>query len=155
MWPPWLWKDAPSAHERGRAQLKGWTIRFRKASRDGSAKADIAKVGGVVWGALFDIATDDLGDLNRKEGGYEPVPVTVHDASAKQLEAWTYVTTSTEQRARLRPYGWYLDLVRQGATHFALPKAYRTALEARRGKRDDDADRVAAAIGYLKETPRR
>lgn len=156
MWPPWLWKDAPTARERTRARLDGWTIRFRKKStKDCSAKADIAQVGGLVWGALFDIATTDLRDLNKKEGGYEPMPVTVRLPSGEPIEAWTYATTTPDQRGLLWPYRWYLDLVCKGAEHFDLPGPYARRLCARRGKLDRDGDRVACATTYLTADPRR
>jgi len=152
MWPPWLWKDAPSARERGAAHLDGWTLRFRKRSqKDGSAKADIAKVGGVVRGGLFDIATNDLRDLNEKEGGYVPVPVTVRDLAGEPIDAWTYTTKSTNTRGPLWPYRWYLELVQRGADHFDLPKAYRERLRARRGK----ARRQRATRSGGREVPRR
>lgn len=154
MWPPWLWKDAPSARERTRACLRGWTILFRKKStKDQSAKADIACIGGVVWGALFDIAARDLHELNEKEGGYEPTPVTVHLPSGEPVAAWTYATSTRAQRAPLWPYRWYLDLVSKGADHFGLPKAYVRGLRVRRGKLDHDKERLAYASRYLAADP--
>jgi len=104
MWLPWLRKDAPSARGLGKARLDGWTLRLRKYSRDGSAKADIARGGAYVWGALIEIRNDELRDMNRKEAGYEPVRVTVRLPSGSVVDAWTYTTRSRRERCRLRPY---------------------------------------------------
>jgi hypothetical protein len=154
MWPPWLWKDAPSAQGVGRARLDRWALVFRKTSRDGSAEADIRRASSAfVWGALFEIAERDIHELNEKEDGYEPTLVMVRLPSGKTVEAWTFITVSKRTRGRRWPFNWYLDLVCKGATHFGLPQRYVRALRARRGKPDHDERRMARVARYLAANP--
>ncbi len=154
MWPPWLRKDAPSARARVRASLDGHALRFRKLSDDGSTKADVSVARGCrVWGGLFDIDTRDLRRLNKKEGGYDPVPVAVRQTDGDVTDAWTFVARAARGRSRRWPYRWYLDLVRAGAAYFTLPDVYRRTLKRRRGKIDRDEERLAAATRYLSKDP--
>lgn len=154
MWPPWLWKDAPSARVRGPGLLEAHRLYFRKLSEDRSTKADIGRRrGSVVWGVLFDIDERDVRELNRKEGGYDPISVSVRLAGGSDTRAWSYMARPERGRSRVRPYRWYIELIRSGAVQFGFPRDYIERIGRRLWKNDADEERVRAAAAFLVTDP--
>jgi hypothetical protein len=106
--------------------LPGYSVRYRKKSKDGSAKCDLVFVGEPVtaYGVVFDIDPLELPILDRCEGagsGYDQgsIRVLVGDRS---LEALTYLASSIDDD--LAPYDWYRNWVVAGAREHGLPDDY-------------------------------
>ena len=88
----------------GRARLPEHRLAFtRRSVRTGTGVADI--VGdprGVVWGALYELAQEDLATLDEKEGAgwaYTPEMVRVYDdgGAAHDAVAYVVITKSSEE----------------------------------------------------------
>lgn len=111
------------------ASLPGHELRFHKRSRDGSGKCDafIVSGGAGVMGVLFSFEAADRPALDRAEGrgsGYDDAIVTVHDGNGRSMDALTYFAHPNYIDSRLKPYGWYRELVLEGAREHGLPKQY-------------------------------
>jgi uncharacterized protein (TIGR00369 family) len=118
----------PSARALGAARLAGFAWRCNKRGADGSAKANLVPdPGAEVWGVLFEIDAASLPELDRAEGGYARVVVTVdHDGAAR--EAYSYVSDRIADGTP--PADWYATIVLDGAREHALPAAWIATLEA-------------------------
>jgi gamma-glutamylcyclotransferase (GGCT)/AIG2-like uncharacterized protein YtfP len=134
----------PSAVTMGVAELRGYELRWHKASNDKSGKADIVESdvdGASVFGLLYKISPDDKAALDRAEGrgnGYEEVQVTVlHNGTEATVTA--YKATNIDQK--LLPYTWYTALAAFGAKEHALPEAYIAQIEAVPAVKDPDQAR--------------
>ena len=118
----------PGARALGRARLAGWCLVADKPGRDGSAKTNLAPdPGACVWGVLWTLRESDLLALDRFEGGYERVAVTV-DADARAVAATTYASP-----LRGAPPGLergYKAFVLEGAREHRLPPEWLALLES-------------------------
>ena len=118
----------PGARAIARARLEGWRLVADKPGRDGTAKANLARdPGASVWGVLWELCESDLLALDRFEGGYERVAVTV-DADARAVAATTYAS-----RLRSAPPGLerrYKAFVLEGAREHGLPPGWLALLES-------------------------
>ena len=118
----------PDARPGGRARLAGFRLVSDKPGRDGSAKLNLVRdAGACVWGALWALQQRDLLVLDRIEGGYERVAVTV-DGDGGPLAATTYVSPLRGADAPLA--GAYKALVVEGAREHGLPAEWLARLEA-------------------------
>jgi gamma-glutamylcyclotransferase (GGCT)/AIG2-like uncharacterized protein YtfP len=109
----------PGARARGRARLAGFRLVADKPGRDGSAKLDVVPdPAGCVWGALWELDAADLARLDRYEGGYARVDVTV-DSDAGALAATTYASEVRGAPPGLEPD--YKAFVLEGAREHGLP----------------------------------
>ena len=89
--------------------------------------------------------------LDRAEGlgaGYEELEVTV-EAAGERVSAYTYVAEDSHVDDTLAPYGWYRDLVVDGAEAIGLPAAWIEGLRRVRAVDDPDADRDRRERGFL------
>ncbi len=119
----------------GPAFLKDRRMLFNKHSKDSSGKANlIESPGDVTWGVLYEIDIQDLGTLDKVEGGYKRIPVQVWKSDGKTVEAVTYV--STELTDDHVAYEWYKDLLIAGAREHNLPQDYIAYLERLPSKPD-------------------
>ena len=118
----------PGARAAGRARLDGWRLVADKPGRDGSAKANVARAAGAsVWGVLWQLEAAGLAALDRFEGGYARVAVTV-EAGAGALAATTYASPLRDAAPGLAPA--YKAWILEGAREHALPAEWLAALEA-------------------------
>jgi hypothetical protein len=118
----------------GAARLAGWRLTLDKRGRDGSGKANIVRARAAeVWGAVYRIDDGDWRVLDRLEGGYERVALTVERAGDR-LEVETY--TSQLRTPDPVAFDWYRQLILDGAIEHGLPEAWIAALRALPVKRD-------------------
>jgi hypothetical protein len=128
--------------------LPGYTLRFHKLGRDGSAKCDALRTGDPehwVHGVVYSIDQRERLDLDRVESagvGYDPVLLGVR-AGDSELRVWTYCARHTAVVEGIAPFDWYLDFVIAGARHHGLPGDYVAALEHIEARRDPDDQRSA------------
>ena len=115
--------------------VRGYTLQFWKASKDGSGKATIVrseKAGARVIGVVFEIDERGKRQLDKAEGvgmGYVVLnDIAVRLESGEQVLARTYV--GSELNRDLRPYDWYRALVIAGAIQHRLPSSWIATLEA-------------------------
>lgn len=124
------------------AVLPGHRLVFNKYSVDGSMKANIEPSDGQeVWGVVFQISEDRLDGLRRAEGypahyGEHSVTVLVHGV---RETVTTYIACPDKIREPGRPFGWYLDHIRNGAQKFGFPPDYVQMLNAVVSDVDQDA----------------
>jgi gamma-glutamylcyclotransferase (GGCT)/AIG2-like uncharacterized protein YtfP len=124
------------------ALLAGYRLVFNKKSVDASGKANIEHMeGSNVWGVLYEIPEDALAALDKGEGGYHRVRLTVCLARGGSAEAWVYLTTKPNSDPALRPYSWYIHLIVEGAREHALPADYIELLERVESVADADLQR--------------
>jgi gamma-glutamylcyclotransferase (GGCT)/AIG2-like uncharacterized protein YtfP len=90
----------------------------------------IADPAAEVWGALFEIASHDLPNLDRKEGlmlkppAYRRVSIKVLRAmDHKLINAFTYEVV-TKAAQEIRPNAAYMKLIIDGAVLWDLPDQY-------------------------------
>ena len=133
------------------AVLPDFTLRFNKASADGSTKANLMpEPGGEVWGVVFDISDSMLGGLRSAEGWpkhytEEKVEVLI----GGQLEtATTYIAHPNKLTDSGRPYEWYLAHIVKAAAHFGLPRPYLTKLLVIQTTPDLNVDRSEREHAY-------
>ncbi|MEJ2229128.1 MAG: gamma-glutamylcyclotransferase [Alphaproteobacteria bacterium] len=136
-----------SARVRGVASLPDYRLAFSKRSRDGSGKATIVPDPvGRVYGGVFDIAAEDVLELDRIEGrgkGYERIvelSARMHPTD-QPITVTAYIAQNDFFDQALQPYDWYRDLVIKGAEQNHLPEEYLVALRAIRALSDPDPKR--------------
>jgi gamma-glutamylcyclotransferase (GGCT)/AIG2-like uncharacterized protein YtfP len=116
----------------GVAELKGYSLRWHKISKDGSGKCDIVKSqdpGETVWGVLYKIAVDQKADLDKAEGGYIGEIMEVRYDS-EPMKVTTYRANENNIDHELKPYTSYCKWVICGAKEHALPENYIACLKA-------------------------
>lgn len=147
---PRLRARVPSARFVSIGWLAGHDLRFHKRGRDGSGKGDAQGTSSphdTVWGAIAEVAADDLRRLDEIEGvgsGYDRVEVGVAVPGGETATAHTYRASASFVDPALRPFGWYLDLVVRGAQARGLPGAYIDRIAAVEWVPDPDPGREAA-----------
>lgn len=130
-----LRERAASATALGAARLDGFAWRCNKQSRDATAKANLERdADGETWGVLFEISAADFETLDRSEGGYERIAVTLRLGESTTREAHTYISQNRCE-PDVVPADWYIDLILAGAREHALPEAWIRQLEAARSTR--------------------
>ncbi len=122
----------PNARQVGIARIDDSRLGFtRYSEKRGGGVADLVEAPtGVVWGALFEISDDELGQLDRVEGhprAYVRRPWTVTRPDGVAMEAWVY--TVVDKKLEQKPSHEYWRLLVDGATQAGLPAAYVAELE--------------------------
>lgn len=132
-----------SAKRLGVGTLDDHQLMFRKKSRDGSTKCDIAPSSGCrVVGVLFKIDADEEKGLDKAEGkGYRKKEVGVSDAAGQHVRAFTYYAGEEYIDPTLKPYTWYVKHVLVGAEEAGLPVGYLDDLQRVEGVVDPDPER--------------
>ena len=125
------------------AVLPGHRLLFnKKSTEDKSGKANVAaREGSDVWGVLYTISDADLDKLDKGEGGYRKVRLTLRLTDDTSTDAWVYVAKKPQDDPPLRPYTWYKRFLVEGAREHALPANYITNLENIDAVQDADAAR--------------
>lgn len=115
----------PNAKAIGVATLDEYQFTMNKLGRDGSSKANIEPMkDAIVHGVAFLFNSDQWEVLDSFEGGYKRVPVEI-ETDKKLNNASTYICTDSLRLVRNRaPFGWYLDLILDGAAQHGLPLDY-------------------------------
>lgn len=135
----------PSAKLVGTCKLKSHTLKFHKASNDGSAKCDAEQTDNpdhIVYGVIFDIPDDDKHLLDRKEGlgmGYEEKNVSVEFQDGTIVNAFTYYATNIDPLSK--PFDWYKEHVVRGARENNLPEDYIKDIQSTDAKKDTNEER--------------
>jgi len=148
----WLRKRCPSARIDGKAELRGFELRWHKRSKDGSGKCDIVRVDApeaVVHGVLYEIDASEKPALDLAEGaghGYQEATVVVL-FNGVERGAMTYQATDVD--GALLPYSWYRAFVVSGAREHRLPEDYIALLEAVHSIEDEDRDRHTKNISLI------
>lgn len=144
---------APSATKLENALLAGHMLAFDKVSTaDGSGKCHIRKTddpADLVHGALYLVEAQDWPALDRREGGYRRIDVTV-TTPVGPCAATTYMAETVD--ATLKPFDWYVGYVVAGAEEHGLPAAYLAQIRATPMQEDADVERRAKHM-YVTQKP--
>ena len=138
-WPQ-IVARCPAVRFVSRAVLRDHKLAFtRKSVSRGCGVADaVAHDGALVWGVVYELADQDLVQLDQSEGfrvgrdrnSYERRECTVflenEDNAATRVEAYFGVPETNPPL----PNSAYRQLLVGGATHWRLPAAYLSALHA-------------------------
>ena len=113
------------------AVLPGHHLLFNKRSTDDkSGKANVAAhAGSDVWGVLFSVPDGDLHKLDKGEGGYQRVRLSLRLMDNAITDAWVYIAKKPQDDPALRPYTWYKRFLVEGAREHSLPAEYIAELE--------------------------
>jgi len=127
------------------ALLRGHRLVFNKVSADdGPGKANLmVDPSSDVWGVLYSIPADDLGALDRGEGGYNRQKKTLDGSGGARVDAWIYFALRPIIDSP-RPYSWYRDFLVIGAKEHGLPAGCVRELEAIETEGDPDPARDRA-----------
>jgi len=125
------------------AVLPGHHLLFNKKSTDDkSGKANVAAhAGSDVWGVLYTIPDADLDKLDKGEGGYRRVRLSLRLMDNTSTDAWVYVAKKPKDDPTLRPYTWYKRFLVEGAREHTLPPEYIVDLERIEATQDPDPQR--------------
>ncbi|MBI2799688.1 MAG: gamma-glutamylcyclotransferase [Gammaproteobacteria bacterium] len=116
----------------GTAVLTGWSLRFHKRGRDGSAKCDIVSTGNPddrVYGAVYELnanAKVSLDGIEGAERGYTTLTLALPPFGP----VYFYRADPRYTDASLLPFQWYLDLVIEGGRQRKFPADYLQPLAA-------------------------
>ena len=114
------------------ARLPDHRLDFTRYSRrrQGGVADIVPSSGDEVWGVVYDIPSDELPALDRKEGvpnAYQRAIVSVITPSGERAEALTY--TVVHKVPTESPSERYLALILKGAREWGLPAEYVLMLE--------------------------
>ncbi|NMP31986.1 gamma-glutamylcyclotransferase [Thalassotalea sp. M1531] len=141
-----LSQRTPSVKRLGRYALTDHSLKFHKASHDGSGKCDAhytRKSSDEIIGALYEINADEKPILDKIEGlglGYELKWVKVTNEENETIDAFIYY--ATDINPELKPYSWYLNHVIVGAKEIDVPIDYLKTIEQTPFIEDSNASRA-------------
>ena len=131
----------PGYRSVGVGRLPDHRLVFRRFSRinRGATAGFEPHAGEVVWGALYEIPSDELPILHQQEGYAPDGPASLNEAEFRQVTvlrlggseavpAVTYVPVP--DGTAVPPSRGYVDLTIQGATFHGLPKAWLVVLQS-------------------------
>ena len=127
-----LHKRCPNARPLGNAVAHGFSLRFCKRSKDGSAKATLVKTDEreqPAYGVLFELSQSEQARLDKSEGeglGYDrdDAFTVFRLADGEEAIASTYRASRQACDEGLIPYDWYRALILAGAFQHGLPDTY-------------------------------
>jgi hypothetical protein len=90
---------------------------------------------------LYTIPDADLDKLDKGEGGYRRVRLTLRLTDNTATDAWVYVAKKPNNDPELRPYSWYKRFLVEGAREHSLPAEYIVDLERIEATQDPDQQR--------------
>lgn len=113
-----------AVEDRGVGTLSGYKIAFNKASSDGTGKTNIVQEEGqVVLGVVFELTPEQFAELDRSEGGYHRVTISVTIGNNQQ-EAIAYVANANRVNNALLPTDEYRSFLIDGAIEHQFPDYY-------------------------------
>jgi cation transport regulator ChaC len=126
-----LRERCPGATPVGLAYAHGFSMEFWKEGRDGSGKATLVArtdTGACVHGVLYRIDIKERADLDLAEARYDRhsgfAVAAAHDGCI--VHATTYIAPPQACNAGLRPFDWYVALIRAGAAEHGLDQRIST-----------------------------
>lgn len=99
-------------------------------------------------GVVYQFDPDDWPALDRYEGatgnnpGYDRAAIQVHTDSGDR-DVTTYLARRGRIDESLKPYTWYLEVIRCGAEQHGLPENFRQTIENTMAIPDPDENRKA------------
>jgi gamma-glutamylcyclotransferase (GGCT)/AIG2-like uncharacterized protein YtfP len=128
---PQMKRRCPSSRPLFRARLEHHRIDFSHLSpRWNGGTADVIPCFGVdVWGLVYEFEPADLPRLDRFEGGYDRVNLSVRDHRERVHAVLTY---TVRDKASFRPTEPYLEQMIAAAECWSFPEDYLRALRALR-----------------------
>ncbi|MEM9302617.1 MAG: gamma-glutamylcyclotransferase family protein [Pseudomonadota bacterium] len=136
-----LRRRLPGVEPLATGHVSGFELTFHKVSDvDGSGKCDIAPADVDTFGLIYRVTMAEIAMLDRIEGGYERVELTVLRADGPALRAWSYRARYVDPE--LRPYGWYHHHVLAGAQAAGLPQSHIERIAGQPTWRDPDRERA-------------
>ena len=125
-------KRIQSAEYYGIGQIKKHKLFFhKKSSKDNSGKADCYFTDNekdFVWGVVYKIDPNEKILLDKYEGlnkGYLEKEGEINLQNKTTIKAIFYYANNNYINKSLKPYGWYLQLVKVGAKENCLPLSYQ------------------------------
>jgi len=113
----------------GPACLPDHALICNKQGRDGSGKANIIiRNDCEVYGVLYELHQHHFATLDRIEGGYRRMTLTVYPTASEKIGAQTYI--AYQLTTDPVPFDWYRDLMITGAREHGLPETYIHFLQA-------------------------
>jgi gamma-glutamylcyclotransferase len=149
--PGWLRRRIPEARLVGAAGLPAHRLAFRKRGRDGAARSDACpdeEPGASLPGAVYELRAEALARLGAAGAGYRQAEVVVTTPGGL-LDAVTWRAEPASIEAGLRPWDWYIGLIRAGAAILGLPEGYRRWLDSVPVNEDPDRERAAVAFAVI------
>lgn len=140
----------------GIALLEQAELHFHKVGIDASGKCDITiqdSTAGGVWGAVYQITTEQKWELDRFESlgqGYEIREVDVLTHEQNLIRVFTYQAMTAFIDPALHPFDWYHELVLQGARFHGFPAEYLARLQLIERLTDSNAERITVAQEILR-----
>ena len=113
----------------GIARMSDHALSFAKRGADGSGKACYEpSPGRTLWGVLYELLPDQFDRLDRFEGGYRRVGVTLLGSDGAPMSALSYQAERFTDDAT--PFDWYKELILDGCREHGLPADWLALLEA-------------------------
>ena len=123
----------PGSRALFRARLHGHRLDFThfSASRWKGGTADVVPdASETVWGLVYEMGDGDFEKLDRWEGGYDRVRLTVEDDRGERHGVTSY---SVREKGRFAPHEIYLGTILGAAERLRFPDEYVASLRARYG----------------------
>ena len=123
----------PGSRAAFRARLRAHRLAFThlSASRWRGGTADIVPDdAATVWGLVYEMGDGDFARLDRFEGGYDRVVLSVEDDAGTPHEVTSY---SVRNKGSFPPHEIYLGKILREAERLGFPSDYVTGLRARYG----------------------
>lgn len=148
--PGWLRRRAPTAVAMMPGELPGHRIMFHKRGRDGAGRSNAwpAEVSDRLPGMLYRVQAQEFARLGAAGAGYRADEVLI-ETSAGPLTALTWRARPEEIENGLRPWDWYVALIRAGAALHGLPASHCRWLESVAVAVDPDRARAVAAFAVI------
>ena len=144
--PVRLTERVASASLVGRAQVCGYQLKFHKLGQDDSGKCNLFYTGrtaDVVFGAVYTLAAEHKSQLDTFEGkgmGYTDCQIEVVHLE-QSIQCFSYLAQQAYIVDSLKPYHWYKQLVKHGASYLRFPDAYLSCIEAIESREDPKKSR--------------
>ena len=106
------------------AVLNGYSLKWNKYGKDGSAKCNIENhETQYVLGVVYQIRNEDILQLDNYEVGYDRMSISVNSiVMNNEYSVITYISQKT--RFDIYPFKWYKNHVLIGAIEHKLPNDY-------------------------------
>ncbi|MEH6471615.1 MAG: hypothetical protein V7752_10205 [Halopseudomonas sp.] len=113
-----------------RIEIPNHRICFHKRGQDGSGKCDLVngEYNDRCFGALYQMARSDIGELDLIEAGYQRNNIQL-ELAGKQCSGFTYQALPELIDDRLQPFDWYHELISLGADHLQINANHRDSLQ--------------------------